>query len=157
MEKKYSILDLIGQAFFIFGVTVTCLSVFVALFGADANKVSTIFLLGERGLAISTIGQFLLMSSLITVIRFVLFTDRMIKGWSITVRTISMFVVVVIMIGVFAAVFGWFPVDDAKAWIMFFVSFFVSCAISVMLSAQKEKKENEKMQEALERMKKGEM
>lgn len=157
MEKKYTILDLLGQVFFIFGVTVTCLMVFVVLFGADANNVSSIFMLGERGLAVTTIGQFLLMSALITVIRFILFTDRIIKGWSITVRTISMFVAVIIMIGVFAAYFGWFPVNDAKAWIMFFVSFFVCCAISATLSALKEKKENEKMQEALERMKKGEM
>lgn len=157
MEKKYSIFDLLGQMIFIFGVTVTCLSIFVILFGADAEGMSTIFALGDRGLAVATLGQFFLMSAIITLLRFVLFTDYIISGWSLLGRTICMFVLVVIMIGTFAACFGWFPVNEVKSWIMFFVSFFVCCTISVTLSVWKEKKENEKMQEALERMKKGEL
>lgn len=156
MEKKYNVFDLLGQVIFIFGVTVICLSIFVMLFGADAEGVSTIFALGNKGLAVATLGQFLLMAVLITLIRFVLFTDYIVKKWSLLARTISMFVLVVLMIGVFTACFGWFPVNEAKSWIMFFVSFFVCCSISVTLSAWKERKENEKMQEALERMKKGE-
>lgn len=157
MEKKYNVFDLLGQMIFIFGVTVTCLSIFVILFGADAEGVSTIFALGNKGLAVATLGQFLLMSVLITLIRFVLFTDYIIKTWSLLARTIGMFVLVVFMIGTFAACFGWFPVNEPKSWIMFFVSFFVCCSISVTLSVWKERKENEKMQEALERMKKGEV
>lgn len=157
MEKKYTIFDLLGQVFIIFGITVTCLSVFVALFGADANEMSTIFGLGEKGLAIATLAQFLLMAVLITIVRFLLFTDRIIKGWSVLMRTIGMFVIVVVAIGVFAAAFGWFPVNEVKPWIMFFVSFFICSAVSVSLSVWKEKKENEKMQEALERLKKGDL
>ena len=157
MEKKENIFDLLGQMIFIFGVTVTCLSIFVILFGADAKEMSTIFALGDKGLAVATLGQFLLMSAIITVLRFLLFTDFIIKGWSVLVRTICMFILVVIMIGTFAACFGWFPVNEVKSWIMFFVSFFVCCTVSVTLSVWKEKKENEKLQNALERMKKGEM
>nr|MBQ8251811.1 DUF3021 family protein [Lachnospiraceae bacterium] len=157
MEKKYNVFDLLGQMFFIFGVTVTCLSMFAILFGADAEGMSTIFALADRGLSVATLGQFLLMSAIIPCLRFVFFTDFIIREWPLLARTISMFGFVVILIGIFAAGFGWFPVNDAKAWIMFFVSFFVSCTISVTLSAWKEKKENQKMQEALERLKKGEM
>ena len=157
MEKKENIFDLLGQMIFIFGVTVTCLSIFVILFGADAKGVSTIFALGDKGLAAATLGQFLLMSAMITVLRFLFFTDFIIKRWSIVLRTVCMFILVVIMIGTFAAYFGWFPVNEMKSWIMFFVSFFVCCTVSVTLSVWKEKKENEKLQNALERMKKGEM
>ncbi len=157
MEKKYNIFDLLGQIIFIFGVTVICLSVFVIMFGADAQGMSTIFTLGNQGLAVATLGQFLLMSVIITVVRFVLFTDFVIKGWPVAVRTMCMFVLIVMIIGIFAAEFGWFPVNDVKAWILFFVSFFVCCVVSVTLSVWKEKKENEKMQEALERMKRGDM
>lgn len=157
MEKKYNIFDLLGQMIFIFGVTVACLSIFVILFGADANGMSTIFALGDKGLTVAALGQFFLMSAIITVLRFLLFTDFIIKGWSIVLRTVCMFILVVIMIGTFAACFGWFPVNEIKSWIMFFVSFFVCCTVSVTLSVWKEKKENEKLQNALERMKKGEM
>ena len=157
MEKKENIFDLLGQMIFIFGVTVACLSIFVILFGADANGMSTIFALGDKGLTVATLGQFFLMSAIITVLRFLLFTDFIIKGWSIVLRTVCMFILVVIMIGTFAAYFGWFPVNEIKSWIMFFVSFFVCCTVSVTLSVWKEKKENEKLQNALERMKKGEM
>ena len=157
MEKKCSIFDLLGQMIFTFGITVICLSVFVIVFGADAKGMSTIFALGNEGLAVATLGQFLLMSAIITVLRFVFFTDFIIKSWSLLVRTLCMFVSVVIVIGVFAAGFGWFPVNEVKSWIMFFLCFFVCCSISVTLSVWKEKKENEKMQIALERMKKGEV
>ncbi len=157
MEKRYTIFDFFGQVFFIFGVTVTCLTGFVMLFGAEAAGMSTIFALAEKGLAVATLGQFLLMAVIITLLRFVLLTDCIIKRCPLIARTICMFVFVVIMIGVFAACFGWFPVNEVKAWIMFFVSFILSCAISVTLSVWKENKENEKMQEALERLKKGEV
>jgi len=68
-----------------------------------------------------------------------------------------MFSAVVVLIGIFAAWFGWFPVNEVKSWAMFFVSFFVCCSISVTLSVWKERKENDRMQEALERMKKGDV
>ena len=157
MEKRYTIFDFLGQIFFIFGVTVTCLSIFVVLFGADAEGMSTMFALGDKGLTVAALGQFLLMAFLISFFRFVLFTDFLIKRWSVPARTICMFVIIVIMIGVFAACFGWFPVKEVKSWIMFFISFFMCCTVSVTLSVWKEKKENEKLQNALERMKKGEM
>ena len=157
MEKKYTILDFLGQVFFIFGITVTCLAVFVVVFGEDAKNISTIFALGKAGLSLTTLGQYFLMAILLNVVRFILFTDRIIKGWSVLVRTISMFVVIVILIGLFACVFGWFPVDDVMSWVMFFACFFVCAIVSIIVSAIKEKKENEKLQEALERMKKGEL
>ncbi|MBQ8198130.1 MAG: DUF3021 family protein [Lachnospiraceae bacterium] len=157
MEKKYTIFDFLGQVFFIFGITVACLSLFVIMFGKDAKDISTIFALGEKGLAITTLGQYFLMAFLLNVVRFVLFTDRIIKRWSVLARTISMFVVIIILIGTFAYMFGWFPVGDIKSWGMFFVCFFVCAVISVIVSTINEKKENEKLQEALERMKKGEL
>ena len=157
MERKYTIFDFLGQVFFIFGITVTCLAIFVLVFGEDAKDLSTIFALGKNGLAIATLGQYFLMAVLLNVVRFVLFTDRIIKSWSVLTRTISMFVVIVILIGMFAYLFGWFPVNDALSWIMFFLCFLICAVVSVIVSTLKEKKENEKLQEALERMKKGEL
>lgn len=157
MEKKYTIFDLLGQVFFIFGVTVTCLAVFVVVFGADAKGMSTIFDLGEQGLAVATLGQYFLMSVLLIMIRFVLFTDGIIKGWSVLKRTICMFVVIILLVGALAYVFGWFPVNEILPWIMFFACFFICATVSVILSVLKEKKENEKLQEALDKMKRGDL
>ena len=64
-----------------------------------------------------------------------------------------MFVCVILLIGIFAAIFQWFPVNDMKSWTMFFVCFFVCACISVVISAIKEKSDNKKMQEALEHLK----
>ena len=157
MEKKYTIFDFFSQVFFIFGVTVTCLGLFVLVFGEDAKDISTIFALGDKGLSVTTLGQYFLMSLLLITIRFLLFTDCIIKGWSIRKRTISMFVIIVIMIGVFAYLFGWFPVGQLLPWVMFFVCFFLCAVASVILSSKKEKRENEILQEALEKMKRGEL
>lgn len=157
MEKKYTIFDFFGQVFFIFGVTVTCLGLFVLVFGEDAKDISSIFALGSKGLSIATLGQYFLMSVFLISIRFLLFTDYIIKGWSIRKRTISMFVIIVIMIGVFAHLFGWFPVGQLLPWVMFLVCFFLCAVASVMLSSQKERRENERLQEALEKMKRGEL
>ncbi len=157
MERKYTIFDFLGQVFFIFGITVTCLAIFALVFGENAKDLSTIFALGKSGLTIATLGQYFLMAVLLNVVRFVLFTDRIIKSWSVLTRTVSMFAFVIVLIGVFAYVFGWFPVNDALSWLMFFVCFIICAVVSVIVSSLKEKKENEKLQEALERIKKGEL
>ncbi|MBE5880842.1 MAG: DUF3021 family protein [Lachnospiraceae bacterium] len=157
MEKKQTIFDFLGQIIFIFGISVACLCVFCMLFGANAKRMSTIFALGNEGLAISTILQFFAMAVVISAVRWIFFSDVVLKDWSIFKRTVGMFVLVIVMIGIFAAVFGWFPVNEPTPWIMFFLCFAVCSAISITLSVTKEKKENEKMQEALERLKRGEM
>lgn len=157
MEKKYTIFDFLGQVFFIFGVTVTCLGLFVLVFGEEAKDISTIFALGDRGLAVATLGQYFLMSVFLITIRFLLFTDCIIKGWSIRKRTICMFVTIVILIGAFAYIFGWFPVGQILPWVMFLICFFLCAVVSVILSTLKEKRENEKLQEALEKLKRGEV
>lgn len=157
MEKKHTIFDFLGQIIFVFGISVICLGIFCMLFGAEAKGISTIFALGSEGLSVNTMLQFFGMSVVIPVLRWFFFADAVIKDLSILKRTIGMFVSVIVMIGIFAAVFGWFPVDEIKPWVMFLLCFTVCTVISVMITVVKERKENEKMQEALERMKKGEI
>ena len=157
MERKYTIYDFFSQVFFIFGITIACLSVFVLCFGADAKNKSTIFSMGREGLSIVTMGQYFLMSFLLVLIRVVLFTDIIIKNWSVLKRTIGMFVLIILLIGGFAYGCGWFPVNELLSWVMFLICFLVCATASIILSSLKEKKENEKLQEALEKMKRGEL
>lgn len=111
-----------------------------------------IFELGNRGIAISTLLQFLCFSLIITVLKWVFFTDILIKKLSIHLRIIFMFAGVIVSVGVFAAVCHWFPVDEVVPWLMFLVCFLVCAAISVIVSVLKERSDNKKMQEALIRM-----
>lgn len=156
MNRKNTIFDFFNHVFLIFGITVACLIVFVSLFGEDAKGVSTIFQLGDGGIAIATLLQYFLMSIIITALRVVFFTDTFIKNASIAVRTVAMFVVIIISIAIFAAVFGWFPIHMWEAWLAFFVCFAVCATISIVISSIKEKNDNRKLQDALENFCEGE-
>lgn len=155
MENRKTVFDVIGQIFTIFGFSVICLIVFGYLFGEDAKKYSSIFELGNDGLALSTLVQFLLTSTIIVLLRQLFFTDIILKNLSMPVRTIGMFGSVIAVMALFIWLFGWFPVNEIKPWIMFLVCFAVSAGASTVISILKEKTKNQEMQEALERLKKG--
>ncbi len=156
MIKKSTVFDFATNVMVIYGITVISIVVFTVLFGSKAEGISSIFALGCNGVPIATLAQFLLMAFLVSAARWIFFTDKLIKKLSIAVRSMLMFASVILMVGLFAVVFGWFPVNMALPWIMFFVCFTVYATVGVMVSVLKEKSENKKLQEALERMKKEE-
>lgn len=153
MDKKIGILGYLSQVFMIYGITVLLLNVFCMLFGDEAESVSTIFSLGSDGVAISTMLEFLAAIALVILLRFILMTDLIIKKMPLAARIVLMFVGVLCMIIGFIFAFGWFPVTEVKAWIMFVVCFAVCCSISTMISILAEKQENRKLEEALKRYK----
>lgn len=153
MIKKSTIFDCLTSIMTIFGISVLCLCLFCFLFGESAKGYSTMFELGSQGLSVATLLQFLGMSIIITVLRWVFFTDACIKNLSIPVRSVLMFGCIIVSVGIFAWVFGWFPVNHLRPWIMFLISFSVCTSIGVGMSALKERSENKKMQDALERLK----
>lgn len=155
MENRKTIFDIIGQIFTIFGFSVICLIAFGYLFGEDAKKYSSMFALGNDGLTLSTLVQFLLTSTIIVLFRQFFFTDIILKNISMIARTIAMFGSVVVMIVVFVWMFGWFPVNEVKPWIMFVICFAACAGISTVISILKERMKDKKMQEALERLKEG--
>lgn len=153
MNKKDTIFDFLIHVLVVFAISIISICLFAFLFGKEAGEVSSIFALGEKGIPLSTVVQFLVLALIITVIRWIFFTDRIIKTLSLALRTIIMFVMVILIIAVFAAIFQWFPVNMAKPWIMFFICFGICAAVTVILSGLKDKKENEKLQKALELLK----
>ena len=112
MENKKNILDYLTHTFVIFGVTVAVLSVITAILGEDAQNVSTMFALGRDGIPLYTLLQYLLICACITLLRFLLFTDALLKRGSVTLRTILMVTSVILLTGLFAYLFGWFPVHS---------------------------------------------
>ena len=153
MEKKRTIFDYMGQVFMIFGITMVVLNIFCILFGESAKAYSQMFSLGNQGLSVQTALQFFLVSICITTLRFLFFTDLLLKRMTILLRTVLMVIAVVIVIGVFIVVCGWFQVNMWVPWLLFFLSFGVSFGISMGVTIWKERIENRKMAEALERLK----
>lgn len=153
MIKKDTIFDFMTNVMMIFGVSVMCLLLFTFIFGEDAKAVSTIFALGNKGIALQTLLQFFISSFLITVLEWMFFTDKIFKKMSLTVRFILTFFSIVILIAVFATIFRWFPVNMVLPWVMFLICFAVCATVSVVLSVLKEKRDNAKLQNALELLK----
>lgn len=153
MIKKKTIFDYLTHIMVVWGISMLSLCLFCFLFGQEAKGHSSIFVLGNAGLSLAAMMQFLALAIIITGLRWIFFTDIFVKRLSIMVRSIFMFTGVIISVGIFAAVFGWFPVDRIIPWGMFLLCFFVCAAVSVGVSVMKEKSDNKKLQEALERMK----
>lgn len=153
MIKKDTIFDFMINVMVVFAISVISICIFTFLFGEDAKGVSSVFSLGEKGIPLSTVIQFLVLAFMIMMLRWIFFTDRLIKTLSMTFRIILMFITVIIMIAIFAAIFQWFPVNMIKPWIMFYICFAVYSTISIIISGLKEKKDNEKLQEALDTLK----
>ena len=154
MENKKTIFDYMGQVLVVFGVTIILLSVLCALFGEEAKEMSSIFTLGNKGIPIDTMLEFLLVSILVVILRFVFFTDCVIKNLSLILRTVLMYVGTISISVVAIILFEWFPVKEGLGWIGFVVSFTLCTAISIVVTHIKNKLEDDKMQQALDRLKK---
>lgn len=152
MEERKTIFDYAGQVFLIFGFSVVILCVLTLLVGEDAKEVSTMFRLGNEGLTIATMGQFLLTSVLIVLWRVLFFTDMWIKKLSVSARAVGMVCCILLTIIVFILIFGWFPVNMWQPWVMFFACFAACFGVSTGVMALKERAENRRMAAALKRM-----
>lgn len=155
MEKRNTFFDFVGQTLMIFGFSIISIMIFVYIFGKDAKGYSTIFLLGNEGLSLSTLAQFLLTSTMINLFRQLFLGGQIIKNMSIPIRTVCLFSSIVIMMVAFILLFDWFPVDDWLAWVLFVICFVLSSVGGFLVSYLKEKGTNKKMEEALKRMQEG--
>ncbi len=153
MEKKKTIYDYAAQALMIFGLMVVFLSVCSCLAGDDGKIHSTLFSLGAEGMSMASLAQMLGLAALTTVIRAIFLSDGLFKKLSMLARTIGMVACCVAVIVVFVVVFGWFPANNALAWLFFALSFGICFAVSLWITLSKQKRENEAMAEALERLK----
>ena len=153
MIKKSTIFDFLTHIMVVWGISVLSLCVFCFLFGESARGMSSLFELGNAGISIGTLLQFFLLAMVITALRWLFFSDKLIKQLGMLFRTTFMFMGVIIAVGILAAVFEWLPVNEVKSWTMFLFSFLICAIVSICVSASKEKIENKKLQDALERLK----
>lgn len=154
MKSDNNMFDYLAQVFLVFGIAMICMVVFSVVFGDSAKGYSTMFQLGSEGVSIDTMVQYFLLVVVIITLKFVFFTDTIIKKMSLLIRTVLMFALTIVAIATFIVMFGWFPATEWFAWVMFIVCFAVSAGISTFVSVLKEKSDTQKMQAALDRMKK---
>lgn len=153
MIKKNILFDFLTQFMVIWGIAMLSICLFCVFFGESAKGYSSIFELGSKGISIPTNIQFLCLAVILSGLRTLFFTDLIIKKLCIMGRSILMFLCIIFSVGIFASIFQWFPVNQVKPWIMFFICFFVCASISIVVSVTKEKSDNKKMKEALEQLK----
>ena len=153
MEKRKNIFDYFSRVLVIFGFTMLVLNIFCFLFGNSAKDFSAMFTLGNQGIPLAVVFEFLCVSALITGMRFVFFTDALIRKMPIWLRTVCMLTSVVLIIAAFIIVFHWFPINMWQPWAMFFLCFAISFFGSYLVMTIKEKAENKRMEEALQRLK----
>ena len=154
MEDRKTVFEYIAQLFATYGIMVVIFIVINHFVGDEARRVSTLFTLGSSGLSSAMLIQLLLLAVIITAAQNVFLSDILIKNMALIVRNILFFVTVMIAIAVFVILFGWFPVNEAGAWIGFLISFAVCTTVSAVFMRLEERVENKKMQEALNKLKK---
>lgn len=153
MEKRRTLFDYLGQVFMLFGWIIFILNIFCRIFGESARGYSTMFVLGNEGLSVDIMLQFFFVAVSIVIIRYLFFTDAIIKALSITKRTIGMIISTMSIITTFIITFHWFPIDQWQPWALFFLCFIISFFFSVLIITWKERIENKKMEEALKKLK----
>ncbi len=153
MEPKKTIIDYFSQVLVIFGFTMLVLNIFCFIFGNSAKDISAMFALGSQGIPLPVAFEFLCVSALTTIIRFVFFTDVLIKKMQLWLRTACMLASVVLVITLFIIAFHWFPITMWQPWAMFFLCFGIFFLGSYLVMALKEKSENRRMEEALQKLK----
>lgn len=154
MEDKKNVFDYIKELFTGYGIVIVIFIIINSIIGNVAQSVSTLFALGSHGLSCATLIQLLFLVLIITVAENILTTDLLIKNMSLLVRNLLFFATILVTTTIFAAVFGWFPLNYAPAWIGFIVSFTICSVISAWIRHLEENAENKKMEEALNRLKK---
>ncbi|MFQ7552109.1 MAG: hypothetical protein ACLRMZ_19615 [Blautia marasmi] len=76
MEKDKTIFDFLGNVFCMYGITTALLILFALLFGDSAKEISGMFWLGNEGIPLEVLAEFLLTSFLITGIQYLFFRKK---------------------------------------------------------------------------------
>ena len=153
METDKTLFDYIRQVFVIFGGTIGIMNIFCLLFGEGAKMYSSMFSLGNKGLGITTAAQFFLISIIIAALRYLFFSDKIIRKLSLGIRIVLTYLTVFLAIVVFVILFDWFPIGQWQPWVGFLLCFGTSVAVSTVVAMKREKSENARMERALKRYK----
>lgn len=146
--------DYLTQTLILFAYSVIIMMMLAAIFGDLARDISPLYKMGSKGLASSTMLEFLLSSAVIIALKEIFFSEQILKGLMTLWRTVLMLFSVLLVSIIFIASFKWFPLDFVQGWVGFLLCFGGSClAISAFLII-KTKLEGKRFQELLNDYKK---
>lgn len=157
MQERTTFVDFLAHALAVYGFTLIVLNVFALIIGDYAQGYTSVFSLGGTGIAVSTSLQFLALSFVVVGLRYLFFTDLVIKSWALWARRLAIFVAITVVVAIFSYWFAWFPVGEWQAWVVFYQFFGVSALVSSLVMSWKERDENRQLAHALEQYKQTEM
>lgn len=151
MEERKNVFDYGGQILGIFGFIMIFMAIATALCGTDCKEYA-LFGLSDKGVPIEIMFQFLLISIIGVFLRYVFFTDRLIKHMSLTLRIVIMATLTYLCTSLFIILFHWFPIDLWGAWIMSFISFMICLMVSLLITVTRNRLENKKLEAGLAKL-----
>lgn len=153
MEKDKTIFDFLGNVLCMYGITMALLIVCAMVFGESAKEISSLFRLGNKGIPLEVMAEFLLTSFLVTCMQYLFFSEKIFRHMSGNKRTVCMLLSILLITCLAIWRFGWFPIDMWQPWACFFLSFLISGGIGIGVMCLKTKAENRRLGEGLEQMK----
>lgn len=153
MRERKNIIDYLAQVVHIFGIMMLVLMVLTFVFGDSAMSISKMFTIGSQGISVGVMAQFFLLSILVAGLRYLFFTDRLVKQLSIILRIVFMLLSIIAVIAIFIYCFEWFPMNMWEPWVMFFLCFAICVGVSAAVTTIRVKLEDKKMEAGLDRLK----
>ena len=153
-NSNNNVLKFIGDTLILFAVTILLLIILAAFFGDAAGDSTTIYQFGNRGLASSTLLQFLLSSTVTTALRCFYFSEVIFKRMMTLWRTILMLFSVLASNLIFIILFKWFTLDNLYAWIGFLLFFFGGAVMGSLVMILKTRLESRQYNQLLSNYKK---
>lgn len=139
--KQNSFFQFISWTFILFAADILMMIIIAALFGEQAKNMSTMFQFGSKGLASTTMLQFLLSACVSVLLKDFFFSEHIIKNMMALWRTIFMLLSILFFHIILILLFGWFHYDNMIAWASFFICFggcFLLCSLVMILKTKLE-------------------
>ncbi|HWT74799.1 MAG TPA: hypothetical protein VN258_08810 [Mobilitalea sp.] len=150
MEHKNNlILKFIAHTLILFALNILVLAFFAHLFGEGAKPLSTLYQLGSKGLATSTMLQVLLSSASVIALKNLFYSEKIIQKLMTLWRTVLMLFSVLIINIFYILIFDWFSVNNRYAWAGFLICFGGGCILSSLFMIIKTKLESRQYDELL--------
>lgn len=153
-DKLLDAYKFISQVLITFSVTLLFITINGMLIGENAKELSSLFSLGNKGIAFETVLQLLLSSFIVSLLSNIFFSEKIFKNMMTIWKGILTIISIIIAIVIFVICFKWFPLDFVEAWVGFFVSFAGFLTISIVITVTKTNREAKKYDELLEKYKK---
>lgn len=151
--RMLDIFGFISKMLIIFSFSILFDSVLGFFFGGEGSEYSSLFSLGNRGMAYPTIFQLLASSFLIQLLILLFMSEKIIKKMLLLWRTVLLLLSIFIVVSVFIICFKWFPIDSFLGWLCFILSYGVCFTAGTLTMVVKTKLESKRYEESLAKYK----